>query len=301
VKIGLVLPMGSHVASPQPYSAIRSFALHAEALGFDALYGFEHVIFRFPDEPERGALEAWTVMSMLAEATSTIGIGQLVLGSRFRNPALLAKMAVTLDAASGGRLTLGVGAGWHDPEYEAFGWPTDHRLGRTDEALTVIRALLDGRRLTYEGRWVQTDDAVLLPPPERRIPILTASKVGRMARIAATHADIWNGAWVGRPDDPMLVERIDALRRACDEVGRDPDEIALTAGVSVSYPDTVVPSPTRGRGDNEGRPADVAERLADFADAGFSEVMAWLGPMNERGLDRLAEAAQIFRAQRAAT
>jgi alkanesulfonate monooxygenase SsuD/methylene tetrahydromethanopterin reductase-like flavin-dependent oxidoreductase (luciferase family) len=210
-------------------------------------------------------------------------------------------MAVTLDAASGGRLTLGVGAGWHDPEYEAFGWPTDHRLGRTDEALTVIRALLDGRRLTYEGRWVQTDDAVLLPPPERRIPILTASKVGRMARIAATHADIWNGAWVGRPDDPMLVERIDALRRACDEVGRDPDEIALTAGVSVRYPDADEPSPTRGRGDIEGRPADVAERLADFADAGFSEVMAWLGPMNERALDRWAEPAQIFRAPRAAT
>lgn len=296
VKIGLVLPMGSHVAAPQPYAAVRSFALHAEALGFDSLYAFEHVIFRFPDEPERGALEAWTVLSMLAEATSSIGLGTLVLGVRFRNPALLAKMAVTLDAASGGRLTLGVGAGWHDPEYEAFGWPIDHRLGRAEEGLTVLRALLDGERVTFDGRWIQAQDAVLLPPPDRRIPLLTASKLGRMARIAARHADIWNGAWVAQPDDPMLVERLDELYRACDEVGRNRAEIALTAGVSVRYPDADEPSPTRGRGDIEGEPALVAESLVAFAEAGYSEVMVWLGPMNERGLDHLAEAVRIVRA-----
>lgn len=295
MKIGLVLPMGSHIGPPRPYAKVRSFALHAEALGFDSLYAFEHVIFRFPDEPERGALEAWTMMAMLAEATSTIQIGSLVLGMRFRNPALLAKMAVTLDAASDGRLTLGVGAGWHDPEYEAFGWPTDHRLGRTEEGFAVLRALLDGERVSQEGRWVQADNAVLLPAPTRRIPILTASKMGRMARIAARYADVWNGAWMARPDDPELVRRVAELHRACDEVGRDPTEIALTAGVSVRYPDADEPSPTRGRGDIEGEPAVVAEHLAAFADKGYSEVIAWLGPMNERGLDNLAEAVAILR------
>ena len=91
---------------------------------------------------------------------------------RFRNPALLAKMAVTLDDAIGGRLTLGVSAGWHDPEYTAFGWPTGHRLGRTEEGFHVLRDLLDGKRVTYDGRFVQADDAVLLPPPTRRIPLL---------------------------------------------------------------------------------------------------------------------------------
>jgi alkanesulfonate monooxygenase SsuD/methylene tetrahydromethanopterin reductase-like flavin-dependent oxidoreductase (luciferase family) len=295
MKIGVVLPMGSHVGQPQPYPAIRSFVLRAEELGIDAAWAFEHVIFRFPDEAERGALEAWTVMAMLGEATSTIEIGSLVLGMRFRNPALLAKMAVTLYEAIGGRLTLGVGAGWHDPEYEAFGWPTDHRLGRTEEGFEILRGLLDGNRVTFEGRWHETRDAVLLPPPTRRIPIISSSKLGRMTRIVARHADAWNAAWFAGADDPALLERRDALREACDEVGRDPAEIALTAGVSLRYDDADEPSPTRGRGDLSGGAAEVAAVLNDFDEAGYSQVMAWLGPMNERSLERLAEAVTIYR------
>ena len=113
MKIGLVLPMGSHSSTPEPYSFIKSFTKRAEESGFDAVWAFEHVIFRMPGQAERGALEAWTIMAMLGEATTRIEIGSLVLGMRFRNPALLAKMAVTLDDAIGGRLTLGVSAGWH--------------------------------------------------------------------------------------------------------------------------------------------------------------------------------------------
>ena len=189
MKIGLVLPMGSHSSTPEPYSFIKSFTKRAEDAGFDAVWAFEHVIFRMPGQAERGALEAWTIMALLGEATTRIEIGSLVLGMRFRNPALLAKMAVTLDEAIGGRLTLGVSAGWHDPEYVAFGWPTGHRLGRTEEGFHVLRGLLDGERVTFDGRLVQADDAVLLPPPTRRIPLLITSRMGRMARIAARYAD----------------------------------------------------------------------------------------------------------------
>lgn len=294
VKIGIVLPMGSHVGKPQPYPVVRSFVLRAEELGFDSIWAFEHVIFRFPDEPERGALEAWTIMAMLAEATSSIQIGSLVLGMRFRNPALLAKMAVTLDEASGGRLTLGVGAGWHDPEYEAFGYPLDHRLGRTEEGFAVLRDLLDGKRMTFEGRWQRAHDAVLLPAPTRRIPLLSSARLGRMNNILARYADAWNGAWYARPDDPSLLERRAALAQACEDVGRDPAEIALTVGVSVDYPDADEPSPTRGRGDIRGEPAQVAEALMSFADAGYSEAMVWLGPKNERSLERLAESVRLM-------
>lgn len=296
MRIGVVLPMGSHISSTRPYPQIRRFALHAEAVGLDSLWCFDHVLFRFPDTPEAGTQEAWTVMALLGEATSRIGIGSLVLGLRFRNPALLAKMAVTLDQAIGGRLTLGVGAGWHDPEYAAFGWPTDHRLGRTEEGFGILRGLLDGQRVTSDGRWERADDAVLLPPPTRRIPILTSSKQGRMARIAARHADAWNGAWFASPDHPELRSRVEELHRACDEVGRDPATIALTAGASVRFTDADEPSPTRGRGDISGEPAVVAERLAAFSEAGYSEVMVWLGPMDERALDRLAQAVAILRA-----
>jgi alkanesulfonate monooxygenase SsuD/methylene tetrahydromethanopterin reductase-like flavin-dependent oxidoreductase (luciferase family) len=295
LHIGLVLPMGSHISAPRSISEMRAFAQHAEAVGLDSLWAFDHVMFRFPDQPESGAQEAWTTMALLGAATERIGIGSLVLGLRFRNPALLAKMAATLDEGLGGRLTLGVGAGWHDPEYEAFGWPTDHRLGRTEEGFRILRDLLDGKRVTADGRWERADDAVLLPPPQRRLPILTSSKRGRMARIAARYADSWNGAWVARPDEPVLIERIEELHRACDEVGRDPAEIALTAGVSVRYPDADEQSPTRGRGDIMGEPGEVAQRLAAFEEAGYAQVMVWLGPMDGRGLDRLAESVAIMR------
>jgi alkanesulfonate monooxygenase SsuD/methylene tetrahydromethanopterin reductase-like flavin-dependent oxidoreductase (luciferase family) len=295
MQVGVVLPMGSHAGRPRPLPEVRTFAQHAEAVGLDALWVFDHVLLRFPGEPERGAHEAWTTMTLLGAATESIGIGSLVLGVRFRNPALLAKMAVTLDEAIGGRLTLGVGAGWHDPEYEAFGWPIDHRLGRTEEGFGILRGLLDGERVTVDGRWERARDAVLLPPPARRIPILTSSKLGRMARIAARYADQWNGAWVASPDDPVLVARADELRRACDEVGRDLAEIALTAGVSVHYDDADEASPNGGTADISGEPDEVAERLHAFAEAGYSAVMAWLGPMDERGLDRLAEAVRIMR------
>jgi alkanesulfonate monooxygenase SsuD/methylene tetrahydromethanopterin reductase-like flavin-dependent oxidoreductase (luciferase family) len=247
MKVGLVLPMGSHASPPEPYPVVRAFALRAEALGFDSLWAFEHVLFRFPDQGERGTLEAWTILSLLGEATSRVELGSLVLGARFRNPALLAKMAATLDDAIGGRLTLGISAGWHDPEYRAFGYPLDHRLARTEESLTVLRGLLDGQRVTFEGRWIATDDAVLLPPPRRRIPLLVTSRTGRMTRIAARFADAWNGAWVGRPDDPVLVARMGELDRACEEMGRDPASIERTAGVSVRYPDAVLPGPTGDR------------------------------------------------------
>jgi alkanesulfonate monooxygenase SsuD/methylene tetrahydromethanopterin reductase-like flavin-dependent oxidoreductase (luciferase family) len=296
LKIGLVLPMGSHSSTPEPYPVIRRFARHAESAGLDSLWAFDHVLFRMPGQAERGALEPWTVLALLGEATERIGLGSLVLGIRFRNPALLAKMAVTLDDAIGGRLTLGVSAGWHDPEYVAFGWPTDHRLGRTEESFRVLRGLLGGERVTFDGRWVHASDAVLLPPPARRIPLLVTSRMGRMARIAATYADIWNGAWVASPRDEVLTARMAELDRACGEVGRDPASIARTAGVSVRYEDAELPGPTGDRAkDIMGDPDAVAAGLDAFAEAGFAHVMVWLEPMSERSIDRLAEAVGRLR------
>jgi alkanesulfonate monooxygenase SsuD/methylene tetrahydromethanopterin reductase-like flavin-dependent oxidoreductase (luciferase family) len=297
LKIGLVLPMGSHSSAPEPYPFIRSFALRAEDAGFDSVWAFDHTLFRMPGQAERGALEPWTIMALLGEATKRIGIGSLVLGIRFRNPALLAKMAVTLDAAIGGRLTLGVSAGWHDPEYVAFGVPTDHRLGRTEESLDVLRALLDGERVTYKGRWVEAEDAVLLPPPSRRIPLLITSRRGRMTRIAARHADLWNGAWVASPRDEVLSARMAELDQAAEEVGRDPTSIARTAGVSVRYGDAELPGPTGDRAkDIMGDPEAVAAGLDAFAQAGYAEVMVWLEPMSGRSIERLAEAVGRMRA-----
>jgi probable F420-dependent oxidoreductase len=281
--------MGSHASTPRPFAEVRAFAETAEAAGFDSLWAFDHVLFRFPDQAERGALEPWTVLALLGSATTRIGLGSLVLGARFRHPALLAKMAVTLDEATGGRLTLGVGAGWHDPEYRAFGFPLDHRLSRTEEAFRILRPLLDGERVTFRGRFWETEDAVLLPPPARRIPLLSSARAGRMMRIVARHADAWNGAWVARPDDRGLAARVAELRQACEEVGRDPATLALTAGVAVRYPEAQGPGPTGDRDkDLMGDASAVAAGLRAFAEAGFSEVMVWLEPMSVKSVERLA-------------
>ena len=289
--------MGSHSSTPEPYPVIRRFAQHAEEAGFDSLWAFEHVLFRMPGQAERGAHEAWTVMSLLGEATRRIEIGSLVLGMRFRNPALLAKMAATLDDAIGGRLTLGVSAGWHDPEYVAFGWPTDHRLGRTEEGFRILRIAARRRTRHVQGSLGGGRRRGPAATPARRIPILSSSRMGRMAGIVARYANLWNGAWVASPNDEVLTARMAELDRACESSGREPADIGRTAGVSVRYEDAELPGPTGNREkDIMGDPGAVAAALNAFAEAGFVHVMAWPEPLNERSIDRLAEALAILRA-----
>ena len=296
MKIGVVLPMGSHGGPPDAWPGLRGFASRAEAVGLDSLWAFDHVLFRFEGQPERGVLEAWTILSALAQATSRVELGSLVLGLRLRNPALLAKMAVTLDEVSSGRFTLGVGAGWHDPEYEAFGYPLDHRLGRTEESLDLLMALLREGRASAHGQWVQARDAALLPAATRRIPVLGAGRSPRMMRMIARHADAFNAAWVARPSDAVLRERMAAFDVACSEVGRDPAGVARTVGVSVRYPDAVLAGPSPDPAKNlAGTTQQIAAGLRAFADAGYAHLMVWLEPMTVASLDRLAESVALFR------
>src|SRR5206468_3532346 len=158
--------------------------------------------------------EAWTVVSALAATTSRAEIGTLVMAVPFRNPALLAKMAVSADQVSGGRLILGIGTGYHEPEFAAFGYPpaTDRPAARFEEALRIMVPLLRGETVTFEGRFASARDGVLLPPPERRIPVLVAARGPRMLRLTARWADAWNTAWYPRPD-----ERLDARFAAFEE------------------------------------------------------------------------------------
>jgi alkanesulfonate monooxygenase SsuD/methylene tetrahydromethanopterin reductase-like flavin-dependent oxidoreductase (luciferase family) len=142
VKIGIVLPQAQREDGSHPrYRELRDFAQRADSTGLDAIWVFDHLFFRFPDEPTAGIWEAWTTLAAVCEATQRVEVGSIVLCTEFRNPAVLAKMADTADEISGGRLILGLGAGWHEPEFEAFGIPTDHRYGRFEESLTIISGL----------------------------------------------------------------------------------------------------------------------------------------------------------------
>ena len=157
-----------------------------------------------------------------------------MLATSFRPAGLLAKMAATADDVSGGRLILGLGCGWHEPEYQAFGYPFDHRVGRFEEALRIIVPLVRGERVTFKGEWSRVEDAVLLPPPRRpSMPILIAAKGERMLRLTARHADAWQTAWFGLPDE-RFSQRHEDFVAACAAEGRDPATVELTVGVDVS-------------------------------------------------------------------
>jgi probable F420-dependent oxidoreductase len=270
---------------------ILAFASHAEAIGLVSVWGCDHFLSSPPGRPVEGIHEGWTILSALAAATRRVEVGSLVMCNSFRNPALLAKMAVTADAVSDGRLVLGLGAGWYDAEYVAFGYATDHRVGRFEEALQIIRALLSRESVTFSGRYYRAHEAALLPPPQQSIPILVAGKGPRMLRLVARHADAWNTAWFGRPDD-RLRRRLSDIEEALAAEGRDPTTLRRTVGMEVQDPDAA-PSGDPDDVPFRGSVSELAEALEEYAELGFDDVIVGLEPRGERSLDRLAEAVRM--------
>ena len=302
MKIGVVLPIAQDdAASPVPsYAEIRAIATSAEDRGLDSIWVYDHLLFRFDGETT-GIHECWTILAAVAEATSRVQLGTIVMCIGFRNAALLAKMAATLDHLSGGRLILGLGSGWHDPEFDAFGYPTDHKVGRFEEALTIIGSLIRDGRVDLDGRWMTARDAVLVPPARPDLPILVAAKRPRMLELTARHADAWNLAWFGAPDERWAGARRN-LDAACATVGRDPATLERTVGVNVRYPG-LLPARVTTADDGSGQePALVGDEaivagLAAYADEGTSHVIAALEPTTPETVTRFAEAARTFRAR----
>ena len=299
MRIGVVLPIADEDADGQitPYATLRAIAVAAEGAGFDSVWVFDHLLFRGDGETS-GIHECWTVLAAIAEATRRVELGTLVMCTSFRNPALLAKMAATLDHVSGGRLILGIGAGWHDPEYEAFGYPSDHKVGRFEESLAIITSLIREGRADLEGSYVTARDAVLIPPARPDMPILIAAKGPRMLELTARHADAWNLAWFGLPDERLARVRGE-LAAACARVGRDPSGLTDTVGVTVRYP-VADPRPDATRDEPSpalsGTPDEIAAGLRAHADAGADHLIASLDPCTEENLATFAEAVARFRA-----
>lgn len=258
---------------------VVAFAEHAEALGLDSLWVCDHFVSSMPGAPFDGIHEGWTILSALAAKTSRVELGTLVMCTGYRSPGLLAKTAAALDAVSGGRLTLGVGAGWHDSEYEAFGYSTARRVDKFEEALQVIGPLLRGESVTFAGAHYRVDNAILLPRPDRSIPLLVGAKGPRMLRLTARYADAWNTAWFARPDDELR-RRIDALEAALESEGRDPAAIRRTVGMHLDLA-------------AKGSPQGHADALQAFEALGFDDVVVVLEPMTPGSLDRLAEAMRL--------
>lgn len=232
VKIGLCLPLSDLAAggAGRSFAQVAADARRAEELGFDSVWVSDHLFIETAPGVRRGAVECLSTLAAIAAQTSRVLLGSLVVCNAFRHPGMLAKEAGTIQDISGGRLVLGMGAGWHKPEFDAFGLPFDHRVARLEESVTALKALLHGERVTRAGRFYQFHDAQLLPRPPSPPKVWIAAFGERTLRLTARVADGWNFAWCGGDPEPFR-RTLTALRRLCAEEGRNPSEIEVSAGV----------------------------------------------------------------------
>lgn len=298
LKVGVQLP---EVEREVRWPELREMARTAEDVGFDSLWVGDHLLYRRPDG-NVGPWEVWTTLAGLAEATTRVEIGPLVAATSFHSPPMLAKMAATVDEISGGRLVLGLGAGWNEPDYTAFGFPYDQRVSRFEEAFTIIRTLLREGRIDFEGEFYTARDCELVPRGAisrhpKGPPLMVGSTSPRMLAITAPHVDMWN-EWHDKFRNSVdglapLMAQVDEAARVA---GRQPSEIARTVTVLVHL--------TGGRGRSSSyaeptpphdgtKPEEMAAILLRYADAGISHVQLVLDPIT---VESIAECAPILEA-----
>lgn len=288
LRVGIQLP---EVEREVPWPEYRDMAIAAEQAGFDSLWVGDHLLYR-TEAGAAGPWEAWSLLAAIAAVTERVEIGPLVAATAFHNPAMLAKKAATVDEISGGRLILGLGAGWNKVEFEAFGFPYDRRASRFEEAFTIIRTLLTEGRIDFEGQFYVLRDCELLPRPRPGGPPLMIGSIGpRVLRSTLPWVRSWNAwySWYGNGPEQLrpMLEDIDDL---CRSVGRDPSTLERTVTVMVQMPD--------GVGDAYGSPGrftappihsdHLVESLETYARLGVDEVQLVVDPITIGSVEALA-------------
>ena len=290
LKVGVQLP---EIEREVRWPEMADMARAAEATGLDSLWVGDHLLYRLPGAGARGPWEAWSTLAAMAAITTRIELGPLVAATSFHSPPMLAKKAATVDEISGGRLILGLGAGWNETDYTAFGFPYTQRVSRFEEAFTIIRTLLREGAIDFEGRFYTARDCELLPGPARAggPPILIGSSGERMLRITMPHVDAWNAWYATYGNAPEgIAQQRELVDAACRDVGRDPGEVARTVAVLVGFPG----ASGRKQGDyaEEDPPAVPVARLADMlrglAVEGISHVQLVLDPITVSSIEALA-------------
>jgi alkanesulfonate monooxygenase SsuD/methylene tetrahydromethanopterin reductase-like flavin-dependent oxidoreductase (luciferase family) len=266
-----------------------------EDLGFDSIWVGDHFLYRMADGTADGPWDAWSVLAAAAAMTSRVTIGPLVTPIGFYNPAVLAKKAVTVDEISGGRLILGLGAGWNDAEFRGYGVPFDHRISRFEEGFTIIRTLLQEGEIDFEGKYFSARDCELVPRYRPGGPPILIGSVGeRMLGITLPYVKAWNVWHTDTHNSPSGVAPLHArVAAACAKVGRDPATVEATAAVLVRMPG----GKGRRQGDYavdaapnplEGSAEVMAEELRAYARAGLAEVQLVVDPITIESLEKLA-------------
>jgi alkanesulfonate monooxygenase SsuD/methylene tetrahydromethanopterin reductase-like flavin-dependent oxidoreductase (luciferase family) len=268
MEIGIQLP---EVEREVRWPELLDLARLVEARGFDSLWLGDHMLYRGDGRPERGPWDVWTTLAALAAATERVKLGPLVAATAFHGPGLIARMAAAIDEISGGRFVLGLGTGWNETEFEAFGIPFDRKVSRFEEAFEIIRRLLAGERVTVDGRYYRTHDAVLLPPPARRVPLMVGGHGPRLLAAALPHVETWN-TWY-------------------TQYGNTPEGFAeLSAGIDVRTSACVLVSVDGGRGERPSESPVPLERLRAHLDAlGADEAILVLDPIDAAAVARVAD------------
>jgi alkanesulfonate monooxygenase SsuD/methylene tetrahydromethanopterin reductase-like flavin-dependent oxidoreductase (luciferase family) len=292
-RVGIQLP---EVERHVQWSELFTMARTAEAVGFDSVWIGDHLLYDLPGGVARGPWEAWTSLAALAAVTERVEIGPLVASTSFHAPPMLAKQAATVDAISNGRLILGLGAGWNERDFRAFGFPYDHRVSRFEEAFTIIRSLLREGHIDFHGDYYHVENCVLDPMPARPggPPLMLGSTSPRMMRIGLPYVDAWNVWWSDYGNTPEGFAAVqERVEEAVINAGREPGAVAATAAVLVTMPG----GSGRLMGDAYNRPvrlvqgsaADIAAHLAAIGDAGATHLQLVVDPITVGSIELLAE------------
>ena len=268
----------------------------AEEVGFESIWLGDHLLYRNDARPERGPWDAWTTLAALAASTEHVRLGPLVACGAFHPPGIIARMAASIDEVSRGRFVLGIGAGWNETEFRAFGVPFEERASRFEEAFTIVRRLLAGERVTFEGRFARVEDAVLLPEPARRVPMMIGSTGDRVLRAALPHVDAWNTWYTAYGNTPEGFAVLnDRVTRLAGEVGRPEGEISRSACALVVLDHDAGERPIdEGLVPLEGPPERIAEGVRALAETGADEIILVLSPITERSIRSMGDVLTLL-------
>jgi probable F420-dependent oxidoreductase len=291
--VGVQLP---EVERDVRWPEVVSMARAAEEVGFESIWLGDHLLYRNDGRPERGPWDAWTTLAALAASTERVRLGPLVACGAFHPAGIIARMAASIDEVSRGRFVLGIGAGWNETEFRAFGVPFEERASRFEETFTIVRRLLAGERVTFVGRFARVEEAVLLPEPARRVPMMIGSTGDRVLRAALPHVDAWNTWYTAYGNTPEGFAVLnDRVTRLAGEVGRLESEIARSACALVVLDRDAGERPIdEGLVPIEGPPERIAEAVRALAETGADEIILVLSPITERSIRSMGEALALL-------
>jgi alkanesulfonate monooxygenase SsuD/methylene tetrahydromethanopterin reductase-like flavin-dependent oxidoreductase (luciferase family) len=296
--VGIQLP---EIERPTRWPELAEMIRRVEALGFDSIWMGDHFLYHLADGTADAPWDAWSVLAAAAAITSRVTLGPLVTPVGFYNPAVLAKKAATVDEISGGRLVLGLGAGWNEVEFRGYGVPYDHRISRFEEAFTIIRTLLAEGEIDFTGKYFSARDCQLVPRSRSGGPPLLIGWIGeRMLNITLPYVKAWNVWHTETHNSPGGVAPLRArVAAACAAAGRDPASVEATVVVLVRMPG----GKGRRQGDGtldttpnplQGSPEAIADALRAYARAGVAEVQLVVDPITIESLEGLAAALELL-------